>query len=384
MVGLATFIIIFNSCKKADLQSPIDNVSDATNIARIKESVAKQVEENGGIPQIFTHKQHVLTQWVDKNRIPVTKEQIQNNFTSACNFDLPTQSDLVQYSRVYRCGSSGAGFPPGYLIQFEYLVSWNNNIVLDNGSNIYTSGFIDIVDGSSNVVQSISLDYTNANVEIVEIGPDGSHPGNYYFSVKFRSINNSDLVPAAYINDASYTVKVSAMFVTDCKTGGDPYSLFMLPASLFGFTGNSGDDPCERNEMAWPNFNSSTHKIEITGYNALSLSCGYGSPFIEPDLQQVQYSLDGGATWVNCSNLTASNTYGIYNTSYIRKADVAYSPTITAGTYDVTIRYRNWKYISSSPTNYPTPSGSDCHSVGDGSNTLESTYAYKYYKGVTL
>lgn len=242
---LAIFIFVLNGCKKADFKTgpPVDEKT----LANIKANVASQIAKEGGIPQIFTRKQPVTTQWVDKNRKPVTREQMQNNnFTSQCNYDLPAFCDLVQYARVYRCASSSHG-SAGYFLQFEYEVSWNNNIIPYNASlGVRTTGYVDIVDGSSNIVQSLTLDNTNSDVRIVEIGQDINNTGNYIFRVKFVSTDlNAHLVSDTYINSGSYDVKFSATFVSDCATGGDPYALWMNPVTSYGFTGASGDDPAK-------------------------------------------------------------------------------------------------------------------------------------------
>lgn len=129
LMAIAAFMLIVNGCKKADLKSPALSTDDVTAIAKMKNNVAQQIEKLGGIPQVFTRNQRVTTQWVDQFHNPVNPQQLQsNNFVSACNYDYPSSTSLVQYSRVYRCVSS-LDDGPGYALQFEYAVTWNNNIV---------------------------------------------------------------------------------------------------------------------------------------------------------------------------------------------------------------------------------------------------------------
>lgn len=387
ITGIIAFTLLLNGCKKNDIKNPSLSTDDVAAIAAIKENVANQMKKEGGIPQIFIRNQPVATQWVDKLGKPVTREQIQsNNFTSVCNYDLPSYCNLIQYSRVFQCAGSGLG-GPGYLLQFEYEVSWNNNIIPAN-----TVGNIEIYeDASSNLVKTISLDANNSEMFITEIGPGSG--GDYIFRIKFITVDyTNDLVPAAYINGGfgTYTIKISAQFGTDCSSGGDPYALWALPVSTWGFTGNSGYDPCERNEKAWFDYNtggSYADRFVITGYDLVSLSCGYGSPFIRPDLQEVQYSINNGTTWNNFINDVTASGAGIDGTAFIRKDDIARSAYIGSGTYDVIIRYRNWKYIGTNPTGWPIPdepTNGDCKSVGDigNGNPLYSTYAYEYFPGV--
>jgi hypothetical protein len=392
---VAGFILIFNGCKKIDIKSTTLSADDATAIAKMKANVAKQIEKLGGIPQVFTRNQKVTTQWVDKFRNPVNPQLLQgNNFTSACDYDYPIACNLVQYSRVYRCVSSMDG-GPGYALQFEYNLTWNTNIVHVNPfSFAETAGYIEVYDPSNNFVKTITLNTANSEVYITETGAAGG--GYYNFKVQFITTDfANDLLPAYMINGdfGDYTIKLSATFVTDCQTGGDAYSLYALPVSTYGFTDASGNDPCQRNEKAflqWGSGGSYTNRLVAVGYDATSLSCGYGSPFVRPDLQQVQYSIDNGANWVNFTNDITGTGLPIASTNYIRKDDAARSPTLTQGvSYDVIIRYRNWKYILTNPSGWPVPDfNDDCFSAGDnpGSNTsssLYSTYAYEFYPNVS-
>lgn len=391
------FTFTYYGCKKADLKSDANSTTvDEKTMALIKSDVASQMAKEGGIPQIFTRNQPVKTMWVDKNGNPVTKEQMQNNnFTSACNYDLPAYCNLVQYSRVFRCAGSALG-GPGYFLQFEYEISWNNNIVTTGYGGNKTTGTFDIISdvtGSSVYPIPKDMDVTNSDVRIVEIGqdPNQSYPNNYIFRVKFVTTDfNNFLVLPGYINGdvgGTYTVKLSALFATNCKNGGNPYSLYMLPVTTYGFTGASGNDPCQRNEKAWVTAaglgGTGTNQLTVTGYNSLSLSCGYGSPFIQPHLQQVEYNVDGGAWQSTMSNTTASGT-GIDLTPYIRASDVATTPGLPNGDHLIGVRYRNWKYIGTSPIGWPVPSfTNDCFSPGDNpssntSSSTYSTYAYQY------
>lgn len=395
LIAIAAFMLVLNGCKKNDI-SPNHAISgdDAEAIAKIKENVAKQMEIEGGIPQIFVRNQKVTTQWVDQFRKPVTIQQMQaNNFTSVCNYDLPAYCNLIQYSRVFQCAGSGLG-GPGFLLQFEYEVSWNNNIINKN-----TLGNIEIYDPSSNYVSAIVLDAAS-EVFIEDVMPDGNNPGNEIFRIKFISYDyTNDLIPAYMLTGdfGTYTFKLSATFGTDCTSGGNPYSLWALPTTTYGFSNASANDPCERNEKAWYSVGgtgSYANRISITGYDAVLPSpCSYGSPFLRPHLQEVEYSINGGASFLNFTNdITASNTLGIYGTKFIRKDDVARSAALS-GTYNVVIRYKNWKYINTTPTtNWPIPiRANDCFSIGNPASQATtppienySNYAYEFLGPITF
>ncbi len=384
VIAVAAFILFLNGCKKTDINDKTTSTLDEKIMSNIKANVAQQMAKEGGIPQIFTRKQPVTTYWADQFGKPVTKEQMQNNFVSQCNYDLPAYCDLVQYARVYRCASTVYG-AAGYFLQFEFEISWNNNIVkLGTGGN-RTSGFADIIDAGGVTVQSLAFDDTNSDVQIVEIGqdPNPSYPNNYIFRVKFVTTDfNTHLVPELYINSGNHAVNFSAMFVTNCKSGGSPYSLRTLPVTTYGFTGASGNDPCKRNDKAWVTTGpSSGGTMIVTGYNPGAVTCGYGGSFVAPDLQEVQYKIDAGS-WQNVVNSTATGL-GIANSAFLRGGDFANVTGFPSGTpHMVIVRYRNWKYISTTPWNIPNISN-DCRSYANTSLPSSyqdySTWAYQYW-----
>jgi len=377
-------ITILDSCKKADMK--LDTPNQNINIETERAKAAKLIEKEGGIPQVFTRKQPVTTFWGDQSGNKLTKEQMQNNFTSQCNFDLPAYAELVQYARVYRCATSGN--LAGYFLQFEFEVSWNNNIVkLGSGGN-RTSGFADIIDPGGVTIQSLSFDNTNSDVQIVEIGPDPnpSFPNNYIFRVKFVTTDfNTHWVDETYINTSGYSVNFSAMFVSDCKVGGAPYSLWTVPVTTYGFTGASGNDPCKRNDKAWVTTGpSGGGTMIIAGYTAGGFAtCSFGGSFVATDLQQVQYDVDGTG-WVSMDNYTATGL-GIANSAYIRGGDFCQTGTLPSGTnHLVTVRYRNWKYGgTTTPWNIPSLGAGDCRSPVNTSLPSGyqdySTWAYQYW-----
>lgn len=384
VAGLIFFIF---SCKKADFKN--EPQVDNGTMEKAKAYIAKQMEKEGGIPEIFVRNQKVNTLWVNDKNEPLSQQQMQSNFTSQCNFDLPAYCNLIQYSRVFNCTNVNSS--SGYTLQFEYELSWNNNVVQTGAYGNLTEGNIEIVsDITNNVVQTLTL----TNTQITDLGPDPnpSFPNNHIFRVKFFS-DNSQLVPRGYINGdvtGTYSVKLSANFVTDCKQGGGPYYLWLLPVTTYGFTGDSGNDPCKRNERAWVtpagSGGTNTNYLIVSGYNPLTwLTCGYNANFIEPSLQEVEYNVDGNNNWFPMINYTASG-FIINGTKYIRWNDFAKSGTLPSGNHVIGVRYRNWKY-NTSQTSWPIPNLSiACHSIGDLNNpgNTNSTYAYEYWMAVNI
>ncbi len=384
VAGLIFFIF---SCKKAEFNN--EPKVDNGTMEKAKAYIAKQMEKEGGIPEIFVRNQKVNTLWVNDKNEPLSQQQMQSNFTSQCNYDLPAYCNLIQYSRVFRC--TNVDSLSGYLLQFEYELSWNNNVVQNDGFNNLTEGNIEIVsDVTNNVMQTLTL----TNTQITDLGTDPSFPNNHKFRVKFFSYSDQ-LVPRGYINGdvlGTYTVKISANFVTDCKQGGGPYYLWLLPVTTYGFTGDSGNDPCKRNEKGWVtpagSGGTDTNYLIIAGYNALqNLTCGYNSNFIEPSLQEVEYEVDGSNYWLPMINYTASGFF-INGTKYIRWDDFAKTGTLPSGNHVIGVRYRNWKY-NTSQTGWPIPNSSNaCHNIGyfDPNNSIYeySSYAYEYWIAVNI
>lgn len=386
-IFVACFTFFIFSCKKAEFNN--DPKVDYSTMEKAKAFIAKQMEKEGGIPEIFVRNQKVNTMWVNSQHKPLTQQQMQSNFTSQCNYDLPAYCNLVQYSRVFRC--TNVDSLSGYLLQFEYELSWNNNVVQNDGFNNLTEGNIEIVsDVTNNIVQTLTL----TDVQIVDAGPDPnpSFPNNHIFKVKFFS-SSSQLVPRGYINGdvtGTYTVKLSANFVTDCKQGGGPYYLWLLPVTTYGYTGYSGNNPCKRNEKGWVtpagSGGTDTNYLIIAGYNVLGWNtCGYNSNFIETDLQEVEYDVDGDNNWLPMINFTALSL-PITGKQYIRRDDFAKTGILPSGDHVIGVRYRNWKY-NSTQTGWPIPSTLiACHSIGDTINTVNSysTYAYEYWIAVNI
>jgi hypothetical protein len=175
--------------------------------------------------------------------------------------------------------------------------------------------------------------------------------------------------------------------MSDC-TNGENVALWTLPVTIFDFTGDSGNDPCKRNDKVWYQGPGvvGAGRIGAASWNPLNLSC-YGSPFIEPDLVEVQYKINNGS-WTDFQNYTSSGL-GIDNSAFLGRYDFGRSAVISSGTYTLGFRYRNWKYISTNPSGTPIPSGSDCSSpentsVGAPYNGGYTTWSYEYYYGVVI
>ncbi len=383
IIAIIIIAVIFNGCKKADLQP--EPTYDNNTISKVKANVANQIKEAGGIPIIFNVNKPVTTYWADKDGKEVTKDKLDlNNFTSTCDADYPAYTNLVQYTRTYRCLNS----PEGYEIQFEYELSWNKNVL-----NKSTLGFIEIVNNSTGVTEATYTISGKYDVIVTDKGPDSnpSFPNNEIFSVSFRSA----AIPRDYINGDifanTYTVKVSATFGTDCSYS---YSLYSLPVGLFGFTTNTGLAPCDRNEKAWFQNSSlfNNKKIGVSGYDPVFSCSNYGGSFVRTDLQEVGYWIIGlSTTWQKFSNATIPTSNNILANGFLQQTDFAESPVITVTTpttYTVILRYRNWKYNGTPPSPLVVPILSTaCRYMGIPytipNNPVEEDYASYSYEYIT-
>ena len=124
----------------------------------------------------------------------------------------------------------------------------------------------------------------------------------------------------------------------------------------------------------------------VTGYTGGGLAtCGFGGSFTATDLQQVQYNIDGG-TFFDMDNYTATGLL-IANTGFVRAIDFYRVTGLPSGSHLLGLRYRNWKYNSSPPSNWLPPTLSTaCRSYANTSLPTTpvdqqdySTWAYQYW-----
>lgn len=388
MVSVFTFT--YYGCKKADLKTDT-NTTATSDLDRAKANVQKRITELGGVPQVFPVHKNMITTWADKNGVPKDPKLVINS-AGCTNYDLPDYTTLVQYQRIYNCSE------PGYFLQFEYNVSWSKTVVQYNANGVYTEGFIWIQDDATG---SLNYYYTadKNDTKITDLGVDPNNSSNHIYNVKFdygKAHHSGNAIPTGLINgdiNGTYTVKLGATFATNCP---DSYGLYILPAYYFGFTSNTGEHPCNRNDYPLfqdPSIFASHNKIGIAGYDPLFACSQFGGSFIRTDLQQVEYSLNGGANWNVFPNVLGGGTTTnlILQFGYLRNSDFAESPIISSGTYDVILRFRNWKYSSGIPNPLnvqPTYSNGDCTSASNSNDPGfpigSSSWAYEYWLNVVI
>ncbi|MCY7292288.1 MAG: hypothetical protein LH615_08910 [Ferruginibacter sp.] len=390
IIAIAVFALVFNGCKKADLKADT-NTTGQSDLERAKANTKKRIEEMGGVPQVFTVHKKMITTWADKNGVPMDPK-VTINSAGCTNYDLPDYTELVQYQRIYNCSE------PGYFIQFEYNVSWSKNIVPLNFNSIATEGFIWIQDDATGTLNYYYTADKN-DVTITDLGVDPNNSFNHIYNVKFdygKANHSGNAIPTGQINgdiNGTYTVKLGATFASDCP---DSYGLNILPAHYFGFTSATGENPCERNDYPLfqaPSIFANQDRIGIAGYDPLSTCSQFGGSFVRTDLQQVEYSINGGTSFSPFPNVLGggSTTNFILQYGYLRYNDFAESPVIASGTYTVILRFRNWKYSSGIPNplnTIPAIANGDCtspsYSNDPGYPTGPASWAYEYWPGVVI
>jgi hypothetical protein len=336
-------IVTFNSCRKVDNLAELSK-SDAASMEKAKQNIKTQIDQLGGIPEKVEVNQRMQMAYADMdgnilNSLPANTG---NSLVSACVGDLPDYLDLGYYYRLYTCGI-------GYKIKFSWTISWSNNVVLQNPFNAAnrTRGTIRVsVTGNPNAYVN-----TTTDVQIFDSGTDPNNPANNIFVVHMTS---TTLVPVAVVNAPGATLRLGAFFASDCPTL-DNYSVVPMSVSGFGFVSPLNNNPCNRNDKAWHQPQYINPVIEIAGYDPLG-TCPSYDPASAPSMQEVQYSLDNGLSYVPYTNYSYGSP--LINTSYVLRWEFARSETIAPGTYNLKIRYRNIKYFSN-VSGYPIPTSTN-------------------------
>lgn len=359
-----TFTLVIMSAVSSCNKEVTEFLAQPTGIDvdKAREYVRNQIDQTGGFVQTFEVNKRMPMAFIDMqgNRVypPQLPGDTRKELLSGCTFEYPDYIELIAYSRYYTCGV-------GYKIQFNWIISWNNNVVIANPYNTYnkTTGTVRIsIPGNSTAFNHVTED-----VQIWDLGTDPDNSANKRFLVEMTS---TELIPWDFIDYPDATLRIGATFASDCTTM-EFYPLIPMEPGIFGFEAPLNSDPCTRNDKAWfvPPGAASGSQFGVWGYDPLS-SCpsydaGYG-----PDFQMVDYSLDGGVTWEGFKNTTATSYVNILNDRFVRKFDLALSKPLPSGTYSVIIRYANIQAnIDFEPGEKPD-SGNSCANGGWGTEAF--------------
>jgi hypothetical protein len=341
---LSVTVLLLHSCKKQD-QPPTQQ--DLDQRANEKALISARIAQKG-LTFFVPVNQKLESYYVDSalNRIP--KELLLKrssgtkgtaSITSACDFSNTPTVTISSYAITTNCES-------GFSITWNYTVSTNNNIVPTNPtiSTAKSKGLLRIVNSSNTQI------YTEnpALASLQDAGADPNNPGYELFNVSITSSNIS-------ISDfaSGNSIKLGANLVTDCPDV-EAVSIAIATYSLNG-SGGAAANPCDRlDAIQIPSITSTPFRIY--GEDPVG-TCVSG--FIYPDLQEIQYSLNGGTTW---SSDTTNLVWSYWlpptnNTVLATLVNNGHSPfvdptgslelqlNLTQGqTYNVSIRYRNIMY----------------------------------------
>ncbi|GGB04988.1 hypothetical protein [Puia dinghuensis] len=344
-VGLSVLLLsgtalLFHSCKKQD-QTP--SQQDLDQRAKEKALVSAMIAKKG-LTFFVPVNQRLEAYYVDQANHRIPKELLMKHstgvkgtasITSACDFSNTPVVTISSYAITTNCEQ-------GFSITWNYTISTNNNIVAVNPTvtTAKSKGLLRIVNSSNSQIYTENDGLTT----LQDMGPDNSNPGYELFSVSFTSSNIS-------ITDfaSGNSIKLGANLVTDCPDV-EPVSIAITTYGLNG-SGGAATNPCDRLDAIQIPSSTST-PFHIYGEDPVG-TCVSG--FIYPDLQEIQYSLNGGA-W---SSDTTNTVWSYYlpptnNATFANLVNNAHQPFVDPTgslelqlnlarnqTYNVSIRYRN-------------------------------------------
>lgn len=336
---LLTGIILFlHSCNK----NPQTNARQEEENALIKAAIAKN-----GHPYTVPVNQKIEAFYADGTGQRIATELLRQrssgansraaSIISACDFSNAPVANLNTYAISVNCAQD-------FQITWNYTVSTNNNLVLTSPANpaATSKGSVRVTNSSGSTIYS----QTNSAASLVDIGPDNNNPGYELYSVTFTSY------PIDISNfSGNNTIRLGGTVVSDCPYV-EPIALALQPFALNGANG-AATNPCFRVDPTY--LGTVTAPLRIYGEDPL-FSC---SPYVYPSMQQVQYSTDGGNTWIGETTTSTLKYWASPPASWTTpvknfiNAHLGYvDPTgslllqidLPAGTYNVQLRNRNIVY----------------------------------------
>jgi hypothetical protein len=375
---LAAVITIIYSCNKSSERTLH---AQKEQQAKEKELITARIAKEG-ITRIIPLNKKIDYEYVDASGKAIPKEllsirrsnKVTPDNTSACNFDNNFMTTIQSIAISSGCNT-------GYQMTWTYNVSTNNNIVQTNAYNsaYYTHGQLQVLDGTNAQVY-----YTDISpATLTDQGPDPARLGFELFSVVFST---TTALNASYFA-SPYTIKFAPFLATDCAPdANNNYQNLLYRLRAITPLANICDriDPIQTANPSAP--------LRFYGEDPIG-ACP--STLTLPDMQEIQYSTNGGSTWVG--GATASGTFSYYLppppgapfTNYLGSNHYGYVDpygalelqlTLPTGSYTVLVRYRNIHFngaLSSYPGNaWPIPNpGVNCCT---GAWSIPLSYAVTY------
>jgi hypothetical protein len=274
---LTGILLTLHSCNK----NPQTSNRQEDENALIKAAIAKN-----GHPYTVPVNQKIETFYADGAGERISTELLRqrssgansrtSSIISACDYSNIPVAVLNTYAISINCAQD-------FQITWNYTISTNNNLVLTNSTvpTAQTKGSVRVTNTSGSTIYT----ETTLNASMVDLGADNTNPGYELYSVTFTSS------PITISNfSSSNTIRLGGIVVTDCPDV-EPVSLALQPFALNGANG-AATNPCFRIDPTY--LGMVTAPLRIYGEDP-AFVC---SPFVYPSMQQVQYSTDGGNTWI--------------------------------------------------------------------------------------
>lgn len=349
-IWVISCLVFANGCKKHDDAS-------RTSFDELKNGLIEKARD-GGRKYIIYLNERIGGVYQDSFGNDVEKSKILGlsaKVASVCDWTNDPYLTIQTISQSSVCGF-------GREFRWTYRVSSNNAIVAVNSFNnsTKTKGLIRIFNKSNN---TLAYSHNTEDVEITFIGVD---PDPYYGSLGNNlydvSFTSTVYIPELYFNYSTYEIRLGANFVTDCSD---------LQGFSFGsqFWGYSFDfyttSICDKTDIGY--INASFNQILLSGVDPI-LTCPSG--YIYPDVQKVEYSVDGGITWHAISHPGNSTFKCLTGTAYILPFEVI-DFTLPNGTYTLQFRYQNVRLIN----------GTTLNSISSANEQLDDHHIFCHSEG---
>lgn len=327
-------ILLAQGCGKRDQSAASSQTADILGQQQaIKAKIQLQVKKNGWKVTVPLHQKMdffygdslgnrvTLPNTSHRTVAPLGTKGL--SIVSGCDGDPNGYANLNSFSLITDCSS-------GYKISFNTTISSDDNIIAVSPYNSARTshGSIRIYNSSNTLIYSnLAVPMDPGTSPPVDLGPDPNNSGYELFNVAFTT--------TGYISDAildpnpaaGYTMKFGAFYESDCSdlesSNGGLWPQAVTSTELPDLSTLNRVDPI------WPNPGTDgIHQITVYGMTA-GVTCSMTlSP---PHLQEVEYSTDGGSTWIG---ETATSTM-----SYILPPDIAPYETLVAGAAGGTEHY---------------------------------------------
>lgn len=357
---LTGILLTLHSCNKnpqSTSQQQENNDLIKADLAKKKPSFTVPVNQKIEAVYVDAAGQRISTETLRKRSAGANSRTA--SIISACDYSNTPISNLNTYGISVNCAQD-------FTITWNYTVSTNNNLVLTNSTvpTAISKGSVRVTNSSGSTIYT----ETNSTASLLDLGADNTTPGYELYSVTFTS-NPIDISNFS----SSNTIRLGGLVVTDCPDV-EPISISLQGFALNG-TNSAVTNPCFRVDATYPA--QVNAPFRIWGEDP----AGFCNPYVYPSMQEVQYSIDGGNTWVGetatstlrywatpPSQVTIFNNYINAHLGYVDPVGaLELQIDLPAGnTYNILLRNRNIVFngtLASYGNKWPVPvfgTGGNC------------------------